>query len=164
MGRISPGLCGLGMHDRYIEENWKEEFINDLLISSTWDLSRTWLFLTWLDLTLLDFISRKLFPLQKSFFFLFFLVLLCKKKNEFHPFFPFETHVHGLFYSPKLPVWKERREIGPCFPRETAFSQASSLILLVDCSMTVWPLSWALLARLRSDQFSKNGKNDVSLL
>jgi len=41
MGRISPGLCGLGMHDRYIEENWKEEFINDLLISSTWDLSRT---------------------------------------------------------------------------------------------------------------------------
>jgi|JXWR01.1.fsa_nt_gb hypothetical protein len=32
---------------------------------------------------------------------------------------------------------KERREIGPCFPRETAFSQASSLILIVDCSMTI---------------------------
>jgi len=27
-GSISPGLCGLGMHDRYIEENLKEEWMN----------------------------------------------------------------------------------------------------------------------------------------
>lgn len=41
-------------------------------------------------------------------------------------------------------------------PREAAFSQASSLLLLVDCSMTGFPLSWALLARLRSDPGSNN--------
>lgn len=51
---------------------------------------------------------------------------------------------------------KERREIGPCFPGEAAFSQASSLLLLVDCSMTGFPVSWALLARLRSDPASNN--------
>lgn len=41
-------------------------------------------------------------------------------------------------------------------PREAAFSQASSLLLLVDCSMTGFPLSWALLDRLRSDPGSNN--------
>lgn len=51
---------------------------------------------------------------------------------------------------------KERREIGPCFPGEAAFSQASSPLLLVDCSMTGSPVSWALLARLRSDPASNN--------
>ncbi|KAK7298884.1 hypothetical protein VNO77_46319 [Canavalia gladiata] len=55
-------------------------------------------------------------------------------------------------------IKKERREIGPCFPREAAFSQASSLLLLVNCSMTGFPVSWALLARLRSDPASKNLK------
>nr|CBJ23345.1 hypothetical protein [Beta vulgaris subsp. maritima] len=30
---------------------------------------------------------------------------------------------------------KERREIGPCFPREAAFSQASSRLEVEDCSM-----------------------------
>jgi len=54
------------------------------------------------------------------------------------------------------PLKKERRDILPCFPREAAFSQASSLILLVDCSMTGFPVSWALLARLRSDPASNN--------
>jgi hypothetical protein len=44
---------------------------------------------------------------------------------------------------------KERREIWTCFPREVAFSQASSLLLLVDCSMTGFLISWALLTRLR---------------
>ena len=53
---------------------------------------------------------------------------------------------------------KERREIGPSFPREAAFSQASSLLLLVDCSMTGFPLSLALLARLRSAPASNNWK------
>ncbi|KAH7864823.1 hypothetical protein Vadar_034282 [Vaccinium darrowii] len=37
-----------------------------------------------------------------------------------------------------------------------AFSQASSLLFLVDCSMMGFPVSWALLARLRSDPASDN--------
>ena len=39
----------------------------------------------------------------------------------------------------------ERREIRPSFPREAVFSQASSLILLVDCSIMGFPVPWALL-------------------
>nr|YP_009430359.1 orf96 [Bupleurum falcatum]YP_010035052.1 orf96 [Glycyrrhiza uralensis]ARR27491.1 orf96 [Bupleurum falcatum]QOX10075.1 orf96 [Glycyrrhiza uralensis]QVY59159.1 NADH dehydrogenase subunit 1 [Glycyrrhiza uralensis] len=64
-----------------------------------------------------------------------------------------------LNFSSKKVIKKERREIGPCFPREAAFSQASSLLLLVDCSMTGFPVSWALLARLRSDPASQNLKS-----
>ena len=40
----------------------------------------------------------------------------------------------------KPEIQKERREIGPSFPREAAFSQASSLLLLVDCSI-LWRAS-----------------------
>lgn len=60
-----------------------------------------------------------------------------------------------VFFLP-LPLccWKEkeRREIGPCFPRETAFSQASSLRLLVDCSMMTSFLGSARSSTLRPIQ------------
>ena len=59
---------------------------------------------------------------------------------------------------------KERRKIFPCFPREAAFSQASSLLLLVDCSMTRSPVSWALLARLRSDPASNKKRRFLACI
>ncbi len=36
-------------------------------------------------------------------------------------------------------------------PGEAAFSQACSRLEVEDCSMTGFPISWALPARLRSD-------------
>lgn len=84
---------------------------------------------------------------------------LCKKKKRI---IRFATRLfwqifrskerHGLFSSPMLPVWKERREIGPGFPRETAFSQASSMRLLVDCSMMTSFLGSARSSTLRPIQ------------
>ncbi|KAF4392716.1 hypothetical protein G4B88_029455 [Cannabis sativa] len=51
------------------------------------------------------------------------------------------------------------------FPGGGFFRQASSLLLLVDCSMTGFPVSWALLARLRSDPATKTiSKNSIILI
>lgn len=76
---------------------------------------------------------------------------MCPGRSEVRLASPPPFSVLGPWKNKETRKKKERREIGPCFPREAAFSQASSLLLLVDCSMTGFPLSWALLARLRSD-------------
>lgn len=76
---------------------------------------------------------------------------MCPGRSEVRLASPLPFRVLGPWKNKETRNKKERREIGPCFPGEAAFSQASSLLLLVDCSMTGFPVSWALLARLRSD-------------
>ena len=83
---------------------------------------------------------------------------MCLGRSEVRLASPPPFSVLGPWKKKETRNQKERRKIGPCFPREAAFSQASSLLLLVDCSMTGFPLSWALLARLRSDPASNNWK------
>jgi len=83
---------------------------------------------------------------------------MCPGRSEVRLASPLPFSVLGPWKNKETRNQKERRKIGPCFPREAAFSQASSLLLLVDCSMTGFPLSWALLARLRSDPASNNWK------
>lgn len=83
---------------------------------------------------------------------------MCPGRSEVRLASPLPFSILGPWKNKETRNKKERREIGPCFPGEAAFSQASSLLLLVDCSMTGFPVSWALLARLRSDPASNNWK------